>query len=129
MFGHRFIFALLPVIFALVLKVSTAPIPDIQLLPLRFGESLFNETLFTTESLVYDDENDSKESKEDDLQTTTDLPQLVTDDLLVKENTTLSMNIDEILDLTDRLILEYSKEIPSTPTTDSPSDPTDDGDN
>ena len=129
MFGHRFIFALLPVIFVLVLKVSTAPIPDIQLLPLRFGESLFNETLFTTESLVYDDENDSKESKEDDLQTTTDLPQLVTDDLLVKENTTLSMNIDEILDLTDRLILEYSKEIPSTPTTDSPSDPTDNGDN
>lgn len=127
MFGHRFLFALLPVMFVLV---SSAPLPllDVQLLPMQLGELLTNETLLATESLVYDDENNSKESKEDDLQTTTttDLPELVTDILVVKENQTLSMNIDEILDLADRLLDEFPKELPSTPTTENPFEDTDD---
>lgn len=122
MIASRFIFALLPVIFILVLNVSTAPILDLQLLPTKLGESLVNDTVIPTESLVYDD----SDSNEDDLQTTTivenstESSRLIISGLSFKDIKNISFNIDEILDLTARLFHDNSNELPSTPTTENP---------
>ena len=125
MIASRFIFALLPVIFILVLNVSTAPILDLQLLPTKLGERLVNDTLIPTESLVYED-NDSKESDEETttiVENSTESPRLIISGLSFKN---MSMNIDEILDLTARLFHENSNELPSTPTTENPAEDNDD---
>lgn len=124
MIASRFIFALLPVFFILVLNISTAPILDLQLLPTIFGQSLINDTVIPTESLVYED----NDSSEEDLQTTTigdnstESSRLIISGLSFKDIKNISLNIDEILDLTARLLHDNSNELPSTPTTENPTE-------
>lgn len=133
MIGNRVIFAFLPLFLTLVITVSTAPVFDVQLLPAILGEVFGNGTVATTESVTYDDD-DSKESDEEDLPTTTvehheettTVPEVVTDGLLYADSTGLSLNIDEILELTDRLLSQNHDELPSTPTTESPEAANDD---
>jgi len=118
MIGNRVIFGCI----LLFLTCSTAPIHDIKL----EEDVSTDQTITTTEPIAY--ENDSIESDEREIQsttveykedTTTTIPEVVTNDLLFTEPTELDIDIDEIIKMANRIFSEHQDELPSTPTTES----------
>jgi hypothetical protein len=117
MIGNRVIFGCILLFLTLVIIISTAPIHDIK---------LEEDVITTTEPIAY--ENDSIESDEREIQsttveykedTTTTIPEVVTNNLLFTEPAELDIDIDEIIKMTDRIFSENQDELPSTPTTES----------
>jgi hypothetical protein len=120
MIGYRMMFCCLPLFLTLVVIVSTAPILDFHLVATQLSEAWGNETLPTTELTTYDDD-DSKDSTDEDIQSTTleNSEETSTDFQLA---TDVPLDIDEILKLTERIFSVNVDELPSTPTTESPED-------
>jgi len=113
MIGNRVMFGCILLFLTLVITISTAPIYDIKL-----EEVSTDQTITTTEPITYD--NDSSESNEQDIETTTIPEVVVTNSLLFNDTTELVIDIDEIIKMTDRLFSEHQDELPSTPTTENP---------
>lgn len=136
MFSRRVMFVFLPLFLSLILIISSAPIPNDQLVTEGLvnvsinGTITMNETITTTEPITYDDtkiESD-EESDEDEIesttveyiQETTSIPEVVTDRLLFVNVTKISLDIDNLMKVIDPLLFDNEGELPATPTTETP---------
>jgi hypothetical protein len=126
MIGYRAMFGFIFLFLTLVITISTAPIPDNQLISTKsLEETSTNIAITTTESVAYDDDDDSNESDDEDVESTTVdypdettlLPEVVTNGLLFTDTTEVYLDIDEIMKMTDRIFSETQIELPSTTTT------------
>jgi hypothetical protein len=130
MIGNRVMSGFILLFLTLIITISMAPIPDNQLVSIKLEEQSTNETITTTEPVVYDDNSSesNETSDEQDIESTIVeykeeikiIPEVITNGLLVVNNTEVSVDIDEIIKITDRLFSENQAELPSTPTTESP---------
>jgi len=90
MIGSRVMFGFIPLFLFLVITISTAPIPDNQLVPTKLVEQTTNETITTTESVNYEDDSSEPDEilDEQDIESTTiEVKEVITIEL--KEETTI----------------------------------------
>ncbi|CAF4007257.1 unnamed protein product [Rotaria sp. Silwood2] len=122
MISGRAMLVFVPLISVLITIISTAPTPNNELYTEILDDDSTDATITTTESMVYDDDKDTSDESTtvDYNEETISMPKDVATDVLIVNVTELSVIIDDIKKMSDRLFVNTEVELSVVVTTEKP---------
>ncbi|CAF2996391.1 unnamed protein product [Rotaria sp. Silwood2] len=122
MISGRAMLVFVPLISVLITIISTAPTPNNELYTEILDDDSTDATITTTESMVYDDDKDTSDESTtvDYNEETISMPKDVATDVLIVNVTELSVIIDDIKKMSDRLFVNTEFELSVVVTTEKP---------
>ncbi|CAF2733355.1 unnamed protein product [Rotaria sp. Silwood2] len=122
MISGRAMLVFVPLISVLITIISTAPTPNNELYTEILDDDSTDATITTTESMVYDDDKDTSDESTtvDYNEETISMPKDAATDVLIVNVTELSVIIDDIKKMSDRLFVNTEVELSVVVTTEKP---------
>ncbi|CAF2567954.1 unnamed protein product [Rotaria sp. Silwood2] len=122
MISGRAMLVFVPLISVLITIISTAPTPNNELYTEILDDDSTDATITTTESMVYDDDKDTSDESTtvDYNEETISMPKDAATDVLIVNVTELSVIIDDIKKMSDRLFVNTEFELSVVVTTEKP---------
>ncbi|CAF3663684.1 unnamed protein product [Rotaria sordida] len=118
MISSRVMLVAVPSVLILITIISTAPIHNNELVMEKLSDKSPNTIKTIAELMVYDDDKDtSNESKEQNIESTTRLQEVIATDIRVVNITEISLYIDDMIKASDNILANIEAELSAIATT------------
>ncbi|CAF0972975.1 unnamed protein product [Rotaria sordida] len=118
MISSRVMLVAVPSVLILITIISTAPIHNNELVMEKLSDKSPNTIKTIAELMVYDDDKDtSNESKEQNIESTTHLQEVIATDIRVVNITEISLYIDDMIKASDNILANIEAELSAIATT------------
>ncbi|CAF1323352.1 unnamed protein product [Rotaria sordida] len=118
MISSRVMLVAVPLVLILITIISTAPIHNNELVMEKLSDKSPNTIKTIAELMVYDDDKDtSNESKEQNIESTTRLQEVIATDIRVVNITEISLYIDDMIKASDNILANIEAELSAIATT------------
>ncbi|CAF1077400.1 unnamed protein product [Rotaria sordida] len=118
MISSRVMLVAVPLVLILITIISTAPIHNNELVMEKLSDKSPNTIKTIAELMVYDDDKDtSNESKEQNIESTTHVQEVIATDIRVVNITEISLYIDDMIKASDNILANIEAELSAIATT------------
>ncbi|CAF1542262.1 unnamed protein product [Rotaria sordida] len=118
MISSRIMLVAAPSVLILITIISTAPIHNNELVMEKLSDKSPNTIKTIAELMVYNDDKDtSNESKEQNIESTTRLQEVIATDIRVVNITEISLYIDDMIKASDNILANIEAELSAIATT------------